>query len=203
LPNVSATIQGVLLAAGAGTRFGGGKLLHPLDDGTPIGIAAWRNLRAALPDSVVVVRPGDERLMQRFAADGARVLECQDAQAGMAHSLSHAIRNTSGAGGWLIALGDMPRVKPETIRTLAQRLLQGACIVLPTWRGERGHPVGFAACYRDELLALAGDRGARSLLERHAADVQPLELEDPGVLLDVDEVGDLAAVSRDRQGRDP
>jgi molybdenum cofactor cytidylyltransferase len=197
LPTTSATIQGVLLAGGAGRRFGGGKLLHPLADGTPIGVAAWRNLRAALPDSVVVVRMGDDALRQRFSADGAQVLVCEDAHQGMAHSLSHAIRTTSRAAGWVIALGDMPRVNPETIRTLAQRLLGGARIVLPTWHGERGHPVGFAARYRDELLSLAGDRGARSLLERNVADVEALELEDPGVLLDVDEVGDLEAAIRD------
>jgi molybdenum cofactor cytidylyltransferase len=197
LPTTSAGIQGVLLAAGAGRRFGGGKLLHPLPDGTPIGVAAWRNLQAALPDSLVVVRMGDEALRQRFSADGARVLVCEDAHAGMAHSLSHAIRTTAGASGWVIALGDMPKVEPKTIRTLAQRLLGGARIVLPNWHGERGHPVGFAARYRDELLALAGDRGARVLLERHADDVEALELEDPGVLLDVDEVKDLKSVNRD------
>lgn len=188
------TIYGVLLAAGAGARFGGGKLLHPLD-GTPIGVVAWRNLSAALPRSVAVVRAGDAALTQRLAAEGARVLECPDAHAGMGHSLAHAIRNTAGAAGWLIALGDMPRIEPDTIRLLARRLLDGAGIVVPARDGRRGHPVGFAARYGDELTGLSGDRGARGLLERHAAEVQTVDVDDPGILLDVDSVEDLKTVT--------
>jgi CTP:molybdopterin cytidylyltransferase MocA len=55
-------ICGILLAAGAAKRFGGGKLLHPLPDGTPLGVAAARNLAMALPGVLAVVRPGDSAL---------------------------------------------------------------------------------------------------------------------------------------------
>ena len=66
-----APIVGVLLAAGSATRFGGDKLLRPLPDGTPIGVAALKNLAAAVDTVVAVVRIGDEALATALAAHGA------------------------------------------------------------------------------------------------------------------------------------
>jgi molybdenum cofactor cytidylyltransferase len=61
-------------------------------------------------------------------------------------------------------------------------------------RGRRGHPVGFAASCRDELLGLTGDAGARGVLQRHAAEVVAVEVDDPGILQDVDTAQDLEAL---------
>jgi molybdenum cofactor cytidylyltransferase len=187
-----AGIGGILLAGGAGSRFGGRKLLHSLPDGTSIGVAAWRNLRAALEHTVVVVREGDDELATLIADAGAPVVRCKDARLGMGHSLVCGVRALEGAGGWVVALADMPRVRPQTIVALAGRLRAGARIVVPVWNGQRGHPVGFAASCRDELLALSADSGARALLERHAADVVRVPVDDPGIVQDVDTKEDAA-----------
>jgi len=189
------SLGAILLAGGAGTRFGGGKLLHPLADGTAVGIAAWRNLRAAVERSVVVVRSEDAALAARFSAERAIVVECAQAHLGMGHSLVCGVRALADARGWIVALGDMPRVRPSTILALAQRLAAGARIVVPVWDGQRGHPVGFAASLREELLALSGDSGARMLLQRHAAEVERVPVDDPGILQDVDTREDLARLS--------
>jgi molybdenum cofactor cytidylyltransferase len=186
------TVGGILLAGGAGTRFGGRKLLHPLTDGTAVGIAAWRNLRAAVERSIVVVRSADAELAARFSTEGAIVVECAQAHLGMGHSLGCGVSALRDASGWIVALGDMPRVQPSTIVALAQRLAAGARIVVPIWDGQRGHPVGFAASLREELLALSGDSGARALLQRHAADVEWIPVNDPGILQDVDTQADAA-----------
>jgi molybdenum cofactor cytidylyltransferase len=187
-------ITGILLAAGAGSRFGGRKLLHPLPDGTPIGVAALRTLVQAIHRVVVVVRAGDAELAGCFAREGAHVLECADAVDGMGHSLAAAVRAEADAAGWIVALGDMPRVAARTIESVAAALEAGARIAVPVCRGERGHPVGFAASCRDELLALRGDAGARSILQRYAADVVRVEVDDPGILQDVDTASDLDAL---------
>jgi molybdenum cofactor cytidylyltransferase len=187
-----AAVGGILLAAGAGSRFGGRKLLHALPDGTPLGVAAWRALRAALENAVVVVREGDEELAALMENAGARVIRCRDARLGMAHSLICGVHALETAAGWVVALADMPRVRPETIAALAQRLRAGARIAVPVWNGQRGHPVGFAASCRDELLALSGDNGARALLERHAADVARVPVDDSGIVQDVDTLDDAA-----------
>jgi molybdenum cofactor cytidylyltransferase len=166
-----------------------------LPDGTPIGVAALRNLSDALDRIIVVVRSGDEELAARFGQEGARVLTCAHAVDGMAHSLAAGIEAEADADGWVIALGDMPRVRPDTIRAVAGKLAAGAPIVVPCYRGQRGHPVGFASDYRQELLGLRGDAGARAVLQRHASAVLRLDVDDPGVVQDVDTAEDLARLT--------
>ena len=115
----------------------------------------------------------------------------KDAARGMGASLAHGVAQARGADGWVIALADMPRIAPETIRRIIAALEEGAPIAAPARAGERGHPVGFAASLRDELLALTGDQGARAVLERHPGELKLVECDDPGILLDVDRKGDI------------
>jgi molybdenum cofactor cytidylyltransferase len=184
-------IVGVLLAAGAGTRFGGGKLLHPLSDGRALAAHAARNLRAAIPDVIAVVRPGDFPLADVLEEEGCEVTMCADSVRGMGYSLAHGVASLRDAGGWVVALADMPRIRPATIETVAAAVSSGATLAAPSYRGERGHPVGFSAQLRDELMALSGDSGARSVLERHRDEMRLIECDDPGVVLDVDARADL------------
>ena len=188
-------VSGILLAAGAGSRFGGRKLLHPLHDGTPIGVAALRNLLSALDRVILVIRSGDVELAKRFAQEDARILECARATEGMGHSLAAGIEAEADADGWVIALGDMPHTRPATIRAVADQLAAGARIVVPCYRNERGHPVAFASRCKEELLALTGDAGARAVLQRHASEVVRIDVDDPGVLQDIDTSEDLARLS--------
>ena len=183
-------IAGILLAAGAGTRFGGRKLLHPLASGIPIGVAALRNLRAALPQVVCVVRRGDDDLRQLLACEGPDVIECAQADRGMGHSLAAGVAARGNATGWVIALADMPQIRPETIRAVAHTLEEGAKIVVPVFAGQRGHPVAFGTVFRGKLLALSGDAGARAILTEYASDVRELAVDDPGVVQDVDTKAD-------------
>lgn len=186
-------IEGILLAAGRGVRFGGHKLLTPLNDTTPLGIATARKLLAVLPQSLVVVRPGDEILSARLSAEGMRVIACDRADEGMGASLSAGIAASRDAQGWVIALADMPFIEPGTIRGIVELLQRGAPIAAPSYHGQRGHPVGFGSTLRDELLALRGDRGARDLLARHAAQLVSLPVDDPGILVDIDTPADIGA----------
>jgi molybdenum cofactor cytidylyltransferase len=183
-------VTGILLAAGSGSRFGGGKLAHPLPDCTPIGVASLGNLRAALSDVMVVIREGDDHLRRLFEAQGVAVHACADAHLGMSRSLGCGVRAAPDAQAWLFALGDMPFLRPDTIRDVAASIGNG--IAIPEFEGRRGNPVGFAARYGRELLDLQGDEGARSLLGRHAADVTVIACDDPGILRDIDRREDLA-----------
>jgi molybdenum cofactor cytidylyltransferase len=182
----------ILLAAGAGTRFGGDKLLHPLEDGVAIAAHAARNLVAVLPDVFAVVRWGDFPLYDMLEQEGCQVTMFQGAARGMGASLAHGVAQARGADGWVVALADMPRIAPDTIRTIITALQKGALIAAPVYKGERGHPVGFGASLRDELLKLDGDQGARAIVERHRDAVKLIECDDPGILLDVDRKSDLA-----------
>jgi len=184
-------IVGILLAAGSASRFGGGKLLAALADGRPIGMVSYRNLRSALDDVRVVVRTGDSALRAAFERNSATVVECADAHMGMSRSLVAGVRAADSADGWVIALADMPFVKPATMRAVADALLAGAAIVAPAYRGTRGNPVGFAARFKQELLEVSGDEGARAVLQRHAAEVKVIEYDDAGILRDIDTREDL------------
>jgi len=184
-------IVGVLLAAGAGARFGGGKLLAPLEDGTPVGVRSARSLRSSVDRVLAVTRPGDATLEALLRAEGLEVLPFPGALAGMGASLAFGIARAPDADGWVVALADMPFVRPETVAAVVQALTAGAAIVAPSFRGRRGHPVGFAATLFEELVRLEGDAGARSVLVQHESEVILLECDDAGIVRDVDEPRDL------------
>jgi molybdenum cofactor cytidylyltransferase len=189
-------ITGILLAAGNSSRFGSDKLLHPLADGVPMAIAALRNLKAAVDDVVAVIRPGRRDLAARLQAEGARVIENSEADRGMGTSLACGVRAAADADGWVVALADMPYIRPATIRRVADALSAGAPLAAPVWAGTRGHPVGFAKRLGRELSALSGVEGARALLLRQSEDIELFECNDPGVLVDVDTPADLGRVGR-------
>jgi len=186
-------IAGILLAAGSAVRFGGDKLLEPLpapsddcDAGTPIGIAACRHLAAAVAETVAVVRPGDVALARCLSDAGARVIECPRAHDGMGASIACGVRSAGDADAWLIALADMPWIKPSTIAMLASALATGADIVAPSYLGARGHPVGFSRRHFAALAALTGDEGARNVLVANQSTLSLQETDDAGILRDVD-----------------
>lgn len=189
-PADPAALCGILLAAGHSRRFGSNKLLHPLDDGTPMALASARRLRAMVPQVLVVLQASQSALQALCRAEGLPCL-CVDND-GMGDSLAAAVRASAGAAGWLVALADMPFIQPASYRTVHEALCQGAPLAAPVWQGQRGHPVGFSAALYPELAALQGDEGARQVLQRHRSALRLLDVPDPGVLRDVDTPADLA-----------
>src|SRR4051812_15167907 len=143
-----------------GSRFGGAKLLHPLADGTPLGVASARNLVLAISDVVAIVRTGDFPLADLLEQEGCRIGMCADASRGMGASLAYGVGMCANAGAWLVALADMPRIRTETIGSVVQQLMAGAGLVAPVYHGRRGHPVGISRRFRSELMALGDDFGA-------------------------------------------
>jgi len=178
---------GILMAAGRGTRFGGGKLVHPVPPhGLPMAIAAYRNLKSVVDNVIVVVRPDDEPVHAAFTAEGVTPVIALRASEGMGFSLAAAIAASPAGSGWIVALGDMPSIQPDTIARIADALVAGASIAVPVQDGRRGHPVGFAARHRDALLALEGDTGARGVVAAHRAEVVEVPVDDAGIHADID-----------------
>lgn len=179
-------MQGILLAAGRGSRFGAGKLMQPLADGTPMALAAAGNLKSALPDCLAVVNGEDSELMTQLAAAGLQVTICPHAHQGMGASLAWGVAQSKAADGWLIALADMPWIAPETIRGVALQVAGPNTIAAPLHQDRRGHPVAFGRAYGRKLMRLDGDEGARRILIAHAMDIVLLRTTDPGVVQDID-----------------
>lgn len=165
----------LVLASGRGDRFrASGGQVH--------------KLRAVLGGVPVL-----ERTLAAVRASGL-AWHLEDAgHPGMGDSIAAAVRATQGASGWLVLPGDLPLVRPETLRALARALAQSA-VTVPMCQGERGHPVGFGAQCLPDLLALSGEQGAASVVRKFGqqGQVQHIVVDDVGTVTDIDTVQDLA-----------
>jgi len=181
-------IVGLLLAAGSASRFGSDKLRHPLLHGVPIAVQALRNLAAEVPEVIAVVKPGDAAL---FPAGDCKVVVCEQAREGMGASLACGARAAGKRAGYLVALADMPYIRGSSIAAVREALERGALLAAPYFRTRRGHPVGIAGEFYEQLIALGGDEGAKQLLAAHARELVKIPIGDPGVIRDIDTPADL------------
>ncbi len=196
----SARCDAVILAAGAGRRFGGRKLLASFE-GRPLIAGALDAAFAAPVRRVILATDGDPDLAA-VARDHARSLDCgrdleivttPDAAEGMGASLRAAVGAlASETDGVFVFLGDMPRIPPGLAQALAQALTPGVDAVAPCYAGRRGHPVLFGRTCFPALKSLAGDTGARELLAMLGGRLALVGTPDSGVLFDVDRPEDLA-----------
>ena len=202
---------GVVLAAGLSSRFGGGDKLLATLEGDPLVVHAVRTLTGADLDAVAaVVDPTSDvsRALEAagFADNGVgdtdagvdvALVENPDAAAGQATSVRHGVawaRDEADADAAVFALGDMPRVRPETVDRLVTAWRDGRGSALAAAHdGRRGNPVLFEARHFDALAGVSGDTGGRPVLES-AADSALVETGDPGVRRDVDTRADLESL---------
>lgn len=184
-------ITGILLAAGSASRFGSQKLLVRLADGRRVVELSATKLLAACAGNVVAVTRRDPELIAVLEASGCRVVINEHADHGMGTSIAAGVSATADASGWLIALGDMPSIRVDTMAAVANALRGGARIAVPAMAGRRGHPVGFSAAYRARLQLLTGDSGAREILRADATLVEEICVDDLGILADIDTPADL------------
>lgn len=184
----------VVLAAGRGSRFKARehKLLQPLGASSVLGATLRHVLASRLPMVVVATAVLSEVAGRSIATRDIVVVpevgETASKTLGMGYSIACGVGARPDASGWLVLPGDMPMVRPDTLLAVAQALSQHT-IAYAEYRGRRGHPVGFAAELFSELATLSGDAGARRLLARYPA--HGVEVDDPGVLIDIDTASDL------------
>lgn len=142
-------------------------------------------------DSVFVVLPEKRDELRRIVeqTDAKVILNSKSSQ-GMSQSIVAGVSQTEQASGWLIGLADMPFVKQATIKQLLQRSV-GQSILRPVYQSKTGNPVYFDAKYKTMLCALQGDQGAREMLSSLQNQIGYIEVDDHGVLQDVDTPEDL------------
>lgn len=193
----------IVLAAGRGSRFLGAdhKLAQRLGSATVFATTLRHAVATQLPVVVVTTQVFADVARRSVAARDVIVLPevgtpGQEAL-GMGYSISSGVSAIPDAGGWLILPGDMPMVRSDTMLEVARELADHA-VVYAQHKGVRGHPVGFSAELYSELVTLRGDEGARRLVARYPA--IGVEVDDPGVLIDVDTEADLESVRLAQQG---
>ncbi len=192
-------IQGVLLAAGDGLRFkashsdkSSDKLLMnlPGTQSTVLETTA-ANMQQVTSNCLAVIQPDQQARRSCLELLGVEVISCEQAANGMGYALAHAVKQKPDAAGWLIMLADMPWISPALIEVLCQELTQPNQVTLPVYQGQYGHPVLFGERWREALMSLTGDRGARALIQAHPDQVISVEWEDDTILRDVDVLADL------------
>ncbi|MGD0081839.1 MAG: nucleotidyltransferase family protein [Acidimicrobiales bacterium] len=180
------SIAGVILAAGAGSRFqGGSKLLAPAHGRPLVAWAIGPALEAGLDEVVVVTGAAD---LGDVVPEGVTLLHNHQWELGQATSLGVALDwcQRQGHASAVIGLADMPGLTAEAWRRVADA--PGGPIVVATYRGHRGHPVRLDAQVWT-LLPISGDSGARSLMSRRPELVVEVACE--GIATDIDTREDL------------
>jgi molybdenum cofactor cytidylyltransferase len=182
----------IVLAAGKGSRFLGTdhKLAQRIGSATVLATTLRHAIASQLPVVVVTTSRFADLARRGIAARDVVLLPeaGPDAGLGMGHSIAAGVAARPDAGGWLVLPADMPLIEPASILAVARELAHHA-VVYAQHKGRRGHPVGFATELYSELATLTGDEGARRLVSRYPA--VGIEVEDPGVLVDVDTEADL------------
>jgi len=183
-------ISAIVLAAGEAKRMGQAKLLLPWQGKTILEHVLDQLLHSQVDEIILVLGHEAKQMREKIPAQGIKIAINPDYQEGMSASLRQGLMIIDEkAEAFLVVLGDQPGISKEIINQLIQafhhpRPPKG--IILPTYRGIRGHPVLFSSQYRKEVLKLKGDVGGRQILKDHPEEILELEMNTDAVLYDID-----------------
>ena len=193
MTDIPSGVSAVLLAAGSGSRFGGGKLLADFG-GKPLIEATLENLEGAPVDEIVVVLGADAEGLRRICEPhDVRVVDNPDWRLGQSTSVLAGLRAVRpGARATVVLLADQPFIGAEAVGRLVAAFEGGAEVAVATYRGKRRNPVLFARTVWPMLEEeLVGDEGARGLLRRRPELVVEVPCDGVADPADVDTGGDL------------
>ena len=182
-----ADLSGIVLAAGSSSRMeGANKLLLPWQKQCVLQVVVERICEVGLGEVVVVTGHQRAEVEEALSRYPVRLVHNSDFAEGMATSIRVGVAAAVGEQGYLFALGDMPQIAGTTMLKVAEALKSSETIAVPVSNGRRGHPVAIGSAYRDALLALTGDQGARPVLAKNATNLIEVPVEDEGIFVDVD-----------------
>lgn len=193
-------VWALILAAGRSRRMGTPKLLLPYD-GTSVIQNVVRKVRAAGVPSVLVVLGAEcDSIKDILKDDPVKFVRNPDFSRGMLSSVQSGLRALPRAGTWvMVLLGDQPALSQSSIRAMLharERTAKG--ILVPAYKGRRGHPLLFDLKYKKDVLALDPAIGLRQLLINHPHDILEVEVEDEAVLKDIDTPEDYRQANASR-----
>ena len=185
-------ICAIVLAAGESRRMGSQKLLLPFGKTTVIGHVVDRLLRSELDGVYVVVGHEGNRISEELSGRSGTIVTNPDYKLGMLSSVRRGLRALpQQCDKVFVVLGDQPAITAE----LVNRMVQSSSttdkrILVPLYRGKRGHPILFSTRYRDEIMTSFDNAGLRGLLQSHPDDILELNVSTPAVLSDIDSPDD-------------
>ncbi|MBX6762737.1 MAG: nucleotidyltransferase family protein [Rubrobacteraceae bacterium] len=197
------TVAAIVLAAGEGSRFGGGKLFADFG-GKPLVCAVVEEALKSPVDEVIVVVGYEAGRMRGICGHyGVRIVENRDWREGQSTSVRAGLAACGPeVGAAVVMLGDQPFAGAGAVRRLVEAYERGARVAVATYGGERRNPVLFRRDVWPSLeMELSGDRGARPFLQRHPEMVFDVECGEVASPEDVDTEEDLVRLSKEEERR--
>ncbi len=189
----------VILAAGSSTRMGSQKLLLPYRVSTMIETVVDNVLSSGIEKIMVVLGADHVRVKKALAQKPVAFCYNVEHKKGMLSSVTCGIRALpEDANAALFYLGDQPNIPPKVTNTVIQaynEAIRG--IVIPVYNYRRGHPLLVDLKYRNEIYKLDLEKGLRSLMHLFPEDVLEVEVDEPGILVDIDTREDYSKATRE------
>ena len=188
-------IAGLILAAGGSSRMGDeNKLMMPFQGKPMLNHVVNASLNSNLTQTFVVVGHQSSEIKNLVQSDDIQCVENEQWETGMASSIVAGISQLKQFDGFLILLGDMPLVTPELINEI---IFHGSAdkIVIPIKDGLHGNPVFFGSKFRDELLTLYGDSGAKKVIQDNLSSMIKIEFQSNTIFKDYDTKESLESVA--------
>ncbi len=181
-------IWAVVLAAGASRRMGTQKLLLPFGDTTVVGAVVRAALQSRVDRGLVIVGADRAAVRREVAPRGVEIAVNARYKRGMLTSIQAGLAALPGdAEAAVLMLGDQPFLNPATVDALiGDHEADRRGLLVPAFRGRRGHPLLVGLEYRDEVLALDPAQGLRALLQAHPVDIREVPVPDANILRDLD-----------------
>ncbi len=194
-------VGAIILAAGKSIRMGEPKQLLRLRESTVLGTTVANIRGVGLDEVILVLGSFAEAIQQQFppsAFEGLKVVVNQAYGQGMASSLREGLSALHPRiDAALIVLADQPFIRPETFGQIVHQYHRSnAQIVIPTYKGSRGNPVLLDRSVFPEVMALSGDIGCRAIFGSHPEGIVKVEVDDVGILLDIDNKADYERLQR-------
>jgi molybdenum cofactor cytidylyltransferase len=179
---VDSRISCLVLAAGSSQRFGSPKMMARLNDGRTM-LETTIEIYQQVFDKVWVV--SRDEYAQNISQQGGTFVPSPQTSQGMSQSLIAGVQACRSSRAWLIALADMPYIEIKTIKHLVSRAA-GNRIVVPSCASKRGNPVILGQQFQNEIMALTGDVGAKSVCKNNPLSLDVVPVSDQGIFHDVD-----------------
>jgi molybdenum cofactor cytidylyltransferase len=180
----------LLLAAGSSTRFGSDKRLALLANNKSVIDNTLEQISKTQLPVTVCLKPNDIALQQQLSHRKISWILNQNASVGMGSSIAAGIRLCKQWDATIIALADMPYLSSHTYASIAKVASSGK-IIIPIHHKKKGNPVCFGSNFYSQLQELNGDKGGKDIVLKNPQAIIELELEDEGILKDIDKPADL------------
>jgi molybdenum cofactor cytidylyltransferase len=188
-------LSAILLTAGESKRMGAPKQLMPWQQGTIVEKATDNLLCSDIDEVIVVLGYRAEEVRKCIASRPVKIVVNPDYKRGLSTSIIAGVNKVdSQSRAVMIALGDQPLINSRLINILIKKFLKSdKGIAVPAYQGKRGHPVIFSLKYREQLLNLRGDVGARQIIIDHPGDTLEVPVNCESVCTDIDTMDDYLA----------